>query len=469
MAPQTSQKANIVIVERFGKFDELFQERLKAKGYGSQNASSPFEAAKIASGLHAPLIIFEFGSDADNTKLGIEEILRVDHIKKYPILILGKDVNEYTSELKSHIHSFSHLDSPSKTAIVLERIDKIIARLDSHPTSVDLESGSNEGAYQSTQVIESGIHIHDVIFQELYKLKLSDKKIGGDFFVKIKHDGIEGKSILPVSSRVKNLILPLLEGVSPNNQRRFQRINFVCEQFAKALHRDEERVLCLSSLYARSFVNGSEEFLTREYFGLKRSGFRKELCSKIKDSALEIGFELQDKEITEQVSRIGKIIGEEEVIKGDEDTNIAIVLAADFLERHTVRRGHFSPRVAYDVIRKVKLGGLSWLPVPIACLVVKFLSEAIAVSTVKLLVTKKMKHDPDIQAKISKIIAEPLKEGEQHISLSDLSPGMHLTRPIHGFDGKEVLAGDLTLDEDLVFRIWQLATLRPLIEPTVKS
>lgn len=469
MASHLPPKANVVIVERFGYFDDLFQERLRAKGYGSQTASNASDAARIAAGLNAPLIIFEFGSSPENTKKGIEEILQADQIKEYPLLVLGKNVNEHTSELNKHVRSLTHLDSPTKSIIVLERIDKIIAGFNFQSGFREGHSESKQGSFHESTIVQTEAEIQDDIFKEIFKLKLSERKIGGDQYVKIKDDGFEGNPTLPISSKVKNLILPILENSSSHTQRRFYRINFACQQFSKALNIDDEKTLCLSTLYAKAFLSGPEEYLTREYTGQRRSGFRKELCSKIKDSALEVGFELQDKDLSSSISSIGKVIGEEESLIEKNDIHVAIVLAVDFLERCVIRRGHFSPRVAYDVVRKVKLGLLSWLPAPVAAIFVKFLSEAIAATTVKLLVTKKMKQDPKVQAVVSRIIAEPLKDGEQHISLSDLSPGMHLTRPIHGFDGKEVLAGNLTLDEDLVFRIWQLATLKPLIEPTVKA
>lgn len=50
----------------------------------------------------------------------------------------------------------------------------------------------------------------------------------------------------------------------------------------------------------------------------------------------------------------------------------------------------------------------------------------------------------------------------QNIELFDLQPGMRLARPVIALDGRLILTANVALDEDLIWRLWQLTTVRPL-------
>ena len=62
---------------------------------------------------------------------------------------------------------------------------------------------------------------------------------------------------------------------------------------------------------------------------------------------------------------------------------------------------------------------------------------------------------------------QQIESNETKVAIESLQPGMKLTRPIFSFDGRKVLSGNLVLDHDLIWRIWQLSALRPLNGPLV--
>ena len=83
------------------------------------------------------------------------------------------------------------------------------------------------------------------------------------------------------------------------------------------------------------------------------------------------------------------------------------------------------------------------------------------------LVDKNLREDPTLLAKAREIREARVNDNEKKVPLAGLLPGMTLSRPLLSFDGREILPSNLSLDQDLIWRIWQLAALRPLNAPLV--
>jgi hypothetical protein len=116
-------------------------------------------------------------------------------------------------------------------------------------------------------------------------------------------------------------------------------------------------------------------------------------------------------------------------------------------------------------MRKFKSGSCNDIHPLMLAVVMKYVSEALAASPPSFLLTKSVRENPALQAEAG----EPIREGETKVPLDSLAPGMRLSRPLKAFDGRQILSEDLVLDEDLIFRIWQLAAVRPLNSAIVVS
>ena len=474
---QAINTGNVIIIDPYGIMDGNLPEALRSKGFRSENAASAIDVSRKIHLLTKPLIYVEAGTSAERAHKLVKELLAEKDLTSYPLVIMGASLDQFLEEITKTFPSFEYLIPPAKASTIVSAIESAYAHFDQKgklsPTISYPEEKRSGGGFQQFETASTSSPrdaVPGMVFDELKRLGLNQKSIGGNLYPRVTFQGVEGKPISPVSSRVKKLLADTLASARPMHLLRVNRVNYASQQIANALSLDVEKTLQLSLMYARSFIVGPEELLTKEYLGARRAAFRMELCSRIKDSAMDSGFELNDPELGKLISSIGKIIGEEQMIPDSEEGLIlGAVVAADLLERSCTRRGHFNPRVAYDLMRKIRLGSLDWMPLTLLSVMVKFLSEALASSATKLLLPKKSKLDAATQQKVAQILAEPLASGESQVGISDLSPGMHLARPIHSFDGTQILEGDLTLDEDLVMRIWQLASIRPLIDPTVKK
>lgn len=434
--------------------DQNLPEALRAKGYRSEISTNLKEAVKKARALTKPILFVDGGATQDLGLLVVRELLLESEIKNYPIVLTADGISHLESEVRKALPAFSLVHAPAKTLSIITGIEAV-------------EHISHKLSFVRPKE-EGPSSIPSFVFSEIERLGLSNLSLGGSLFAKVNSQGAEGRLIEPVSSRVKKVYRDKLEKSSPRWNARFQRINYITECLANSLRIDTEKALQLSSSYACSFITGPEEFLTKDYLGPRRQTFRTELCSRIKDSAMEVGFTLGDEELAQKISNFAKAVGREYSLNASE-LELGVVLAADIIDRVCTRRGHFNPRVTYDFLRRVRFGLLDWIPTPIVAVLLKFISESIAESAAKLLQNKKLKIDPMTRQKISEIIAEPLLHDEAQVGISDLTPGMMLAKPIHAFDGAQVLEGGLKLDEDLVMRIWQLSSIRPLIDPTVKK
>jgi hypothetical protein len=118
-------------------------------------------------------------------------------------------------------------------------------------------------------------------------------------------------------------------------------------------------------------------------------------------------------------------------------------------------------------MRRIGSGKLRDLHPAVTCCLAKFLSEALAKSNPAHLIRKDIRENVDLIEKARTNREQPVAANETKITLDQLLPGMKLSQPLFAFDGKQLLEEDLTLDQDLIWRIWQLSALRPINAPVI--
>ena len=118
-------------------------------------------------------------------------------------------------------------------------------------------------------------------------------------------------------------------------------------------------------------------------------------------------------------------------------------------------------------MHRFKSGSLSDLHPLVSACAFKFLSETISTNPASFIVPKHLRDDPMLLEAARRTREQQIESNETKVAIESLQPGMKLTRPIFSFDGRKVLSGNLVLDHDLIWRIWQLSALRPLNGPLV--
>ena len=62
-------------------------------------------------------------------------------------------------------------------------------------------------------------------------------------------------------------------------------------------------------------------------------------------------------------------------------------------------------------------------------------------------------------------IHRKVQAGESKVTLSALQPGMRLMRPVVSTDGTLLLPENVVLDDDIIWKLWRLAAIKPLYTP----
>ena len=249
------------------------------------------------------------------------------------------------------------------------------------------------------------------------------------------------------------------------------RVAFITEEISKPLSLSEKTIELTKAacfLHVWSFAGHEPELLKKTYDNPNAKMIRKDLCSRIKDGAMKIATDLADPELSKLVATIGRYIGEEEPI-GDDEISIAasIVMTADLVDRVCYHYGTWNSRSAYHLMKRFKSGSHQEIHPTVWGCIIKFLSEAIVAKQSAFLLPKHIRENEALLEKARANKEESVEEHEAKVPLSVLKPGMKLSRPLFAFDGKKILPDDIILDNDLIWRIWQLSAVRPLNSPVI--
>jgi hypothetical protein len=247
----------------------------------------------------------------------------------------------------------------------------------------------------------------------------------------------------------------------------------MAQKIVSAFNPDEavkENVKLCGFLYAWSFAASNPLLLQRPYYDEESDSFRIELCSRIKDSAMSILSELRLEDSSKIVATMARIIGKEQNPTEDDMSVIASALmAADLCSRVCYFGGPWNPRKAHALLTTLKKAPPSEIhPTVLSCMV-KIIAEALASRTPIVSLRKDLRFNKEFREHIRSELRKPVAKGERRVPLASLTPGMRLSQPLRSLDGQEILSPDLTLDEDLIWRLWQLAAIRPLYHPIVQK
>jgi len=234
-----------------------------------------------------------------------------------------------------------------------------------------------------------------------------------------------------------------------------------------------ESMQAASFLYAWAFAKDRSDLLHRplaiagleikEPPGVTSGALRAELSSKIKDSALAVMQDLSLDKESRIISVMARLVARE-IKPADDNLSIfaSALMAADASDRIFYSSGSWNPRRAYALLNRLKNGESADIHPTVVCCLVKIVAEAIAARTPVYLLPKELRRNKILRDELMSQARQPVSKNEKRVPLASLSPGMTLARALIGLDGKEILAPDILLDQDLIWRIWQLSAVKPL-------
>jgi hypothetical protein len=143
----------------------------------------------------------------------------------------------------------------------------------------------------------------------------------------------------------------------------------------------------------------------------------------------------------------------------------SVVVAADLVDRVCFEQGLWNSRGANYLMRKARSGALAEIHPEVLACTIKFVTEAVS-SLPKVYILNRDKWlNKNLQERAKEQKSYRAGKEELSVTITSMEPGMRLARPIYSFDGELVVEAGIMLDEDLIWRIWQLSAIRLLNTP----
>lgn len=467
-----SKGNQIVIIQKGEGLPEGLRPALQAKGYGTRVAFDDSEAAISIKALNNPVLIAYNDGGEENSKF-VASLINNKDLHNSPLIIVAPEADQYESILNRHFVLATTITTPCGAADIVgavEYVVRYVARIRAKQAPQTTASSKKDEGRIIHDLYKQFPAIPSLVFDRLVKLDILQKDLGGDnYAVTFRPDKLNNKPFLPESSATKKEISSIESQLNVQKKSRLHRIGHLSFIIFNALGFTGgmlERAKTAAYLYSQSFIRTERDLVEKDY--LLSDMLRKNLCSRIKDSAIELSSTFDDPEVGKIVLLVAKFIGSEEIpSEANDHLAASAIAAADMLDRAVYQRGVFQPVAAYCLLSKLKSQPLTQLhPLILGCLV-KILAEAVTSQAGNLSKTKKLQVMPALMQAAEPIADLVLGSSEKQVPLAALAPGMKLARNVFTYDGRELLGADVALDQDLIWRLWQLAAIRPLSGPLV--
>lgn len=448
------------------------REVLQREGFSSQLVTSLDELGEILKEKHKPILVAACGEDEAEALKITKGIIQRKVLHEHPLLITGKSVDGFDNIVSRYFKHHLSIPSPVNTQDLMAGIRYLISNYpDRDSQALNAGEGREEKAETEvlTQPALADLSVPTLVFSQLSSLP--KEQIGGaQLKQKLGLDHLKLLGLVPEKEVLQNAVGAVFEKVNHWSKEHLCRTTFIADKFNKALGLPEEamqRTHASALLIPSSFSKHSLSLLRKNYLRTSDTT-RQKIARKIEESAQQISKDFKEHDIGRILQTLADLMGEKiapnESVEHLTASNLA---AAELLDRICFQEGFWDPRGAYSLMRAANAGKLANLhPLTVAC-VLRFLSEAIAHLPRTFVLKRMHRDDPELQQKAAAVRDYEPAAHEQKIPIDELQPGMRLSQPLHAFDGREILNGDLMLDQDLIWRLWQLSAIRPMNSPLV--
>ena len=440
--------------------------------------------------LSHPILIAYCGSTEENALATAKSLIEKPDLHCFPLIVLGYRVHELTSVLSSYFpisitvplpYNSSHLFRA--LAHVKNAYRRLVQVNDAHEkrqareaVTDDRTEDLKQDAARADVTLTLAVELESLpsnLFDEIKRLKLGQQQLEGRLYTSdIAYEFIEKRGYIPTDSKVVGAVRNYFRNTHHWVMGHLCRCCFIGNKMIESAgvsKEDAETLKGALMLSALSFSADDIALLKLNYDDEKYAAARKDLCSRIKDSAYKAAVEVGNSAIGDLISRYAQAIGGEKcTLSPEQKLSTSILVAANLIDRVCYATGYWNPRAAYQLMRRFKGGYMRDMHPSIWGCAIKFLSEAISSKTAICVLPKEMRKNQSlIEEAIRLRDSEKPEQHEVQVPIADLQPGMKLSRPLISFDGKKILSDQIVLDQDLVWRIWQLSAVRPLNPPII--
>ncbi len=430
---------------------------LKKRGFNIHVVREMSDACSLARKKLPAACILDASSSEDEVSERVIELTRAEELYERPMIFFGKRVTEHYHPVQQEFRRYLAIDYPFK----LERL------LDSFTEQTD---SGEEGELTPQQTARS------LSFTDPTKIESGR---GGVFLLHANSlDAFDDEVLLPAHPQKANLqkALSAMTDVNYWLGLHARRTTYLSSALANS-HKlaEADRMIRTSALMLNwSLARGGESALGFDLFRNDAPDYLKKLAIAFRSSAQVVAEKIEDSESAKVIEHVAQILSSDSAMITDEERRIAeCVILAEASDRACWRHGkfnHFGANRALRSLRDTKL------------IQTKDLKEGMG----RVIAEAVLHQDPEINA-FRKVLTRKQKaerrialEGAQRqatilfgdvttkeIQIYNLLVGMQLAEPLVAVDGKVILPASTVMDDDSILRVFQLAAVRPLLNPVV--
>lgn len=474
---QNQESFDVLILQYAEPLTTELADQLHHQGFGTRIVTEIERLNQTLPELINPILVIDCGRNEDDALECIRRLIKSKGLHPFPLITIGKDVDS----LEETIEKFFPLCLSVCTPFSSDDLYKALQFVTKHYPLIEQpddkpqkkKEGHRPSPKTTTERRSSDDYesVPELLFDQLNNIKLDRDNLNLKLLLKtIDLDVLQQEGVIPGNERIRTEIRSIYSQAKRWSQSHLCRTAFVNAQFTKALpvsDQNIEEAKAASFLYAWSFYANNPDLLRKNY--LKDDPkIRKQLARSFEKSAKLIANNLREHNVASIVSAMAQLIQNQE-LPANSDASLlgSSLIAADLLDRLCFQSGVWDAKAAYFLMRKAKGGELKALhPTALACML-QFMFETVIQLPPLFILPAEIRDDAKLKALAEETRNyEPLPD-ERRVDLYELKPGMRLSKPLMTFDGHQILPADVVLDEDLIWRVWQVCAIRPVNAPII--
>jgi len=462
---------DVLLLHRGKDSIKSLAEAVQSGGHTTRIVTELEEIAVELPKLRDPILMVHLQDDEEKALEDMKLVIGMKDLRKQPLILIGKEADGYTGVLDRYFTLCLAVNYPCNNSEVLEALTYIIKLYDSVQAKKSKSAEESDTPERPTRILqEDSLPIPDMVFEQFRNFQDQGRRVGGsEFHSKVTLEDLKDLELLPENELLRRSVEIVYSDLGRWGREHLCRSTFICERFTRVLALPEEvieRVKAAILLYPVCFARNGK--LLRKNYIVASEKFRQELSSQLKNSAMKLMSDFKQPEVGELIAGMARFISGEEAPSDEGGANaVSCLTAAELIDRVCFQNGYWNSRGAHLLLKEARAGRLGLMHASVLACTVKFLNEAVLSLPQTFLHSKEVREDPDLKRSAEQVRNYVPEGGEKQVNLNALEPGMRLSKPVYAFDGREILKEEVLLDQDLIWRLWQLSTVRPMNAPLV--
>ena len=433
-------------------------------------ATSISEMFRLIPSAKQPFIVVGLSTRQPSDTL-VEQFLKLSRLEEFCFIFVGKDIQRLEGRIGKVLPHSMTLNLPATGDDVRGLVDYLrshqqaISEVARKPIARGLDTSKKTIPVPEKPSLVAGIS--KLCFQALQQLEHKDLSLSCSAIFRASHiDDLCEIAYLPVNQRVKEISESINQAAGEKGAAHLHRSAAVSSRILEALSLDVamlESARNAALLFSWSFVEDPQLF-TIDYLFEGRSKIREQFAELVSKSSEKISSELGLKNEQKIVHTISRLLGDDYRV-GDQPHDLisSTIMTSDLVDRVCWANGHWDPRGVHQLMHRFSAGDVPDIHPQVLAITLKSLCEALEGMGSNLLRARALAQNPELEFLIPpEEASRNVSDSEKQVLLSRLLPGMKTSRPVLTFDGRTIVSRNTLLDEDLIWRLWQIAAVRPL-------